>query len=48
MNMCPPYAEMLPKKRPVFARLLNFMNVKQARVLKESIIESRFGYCFLI
>ena len=36
------------KKLSVLARLSNFMNIKQRRVLMKSFIESQFGYCPLI
>ena len=35
-------------KNSVIARLSNFMNIKQDRVLMKSFIESQFGYCPLI
>ena len=36
------------KKLSVLARLSNFMNIKQRKVLMKSFIESQFGYCPLI
>ena len=36
------------QKNSVFARLSNFMSIKQRRVLMKSFIESQFGYCPLI
>ena len=36
------------KKLSVFARLSNFMSIKQRRVLVKPFIESQFGYCTLI
>ena len=35
-------------KNSVIARLSNFMNIKQDRVLMKSFIESQFSYCPLI
>ena len=36
------------KKLSIFARLSNFMSIKQRRVLMKSFTESQFGYCPLI
>ena len=36
------------KKLSVFVRLLNFMSIKQIKVLMEFFTTSQFGYCPLI